>query len=55
MDPFDDVLLIVRCYHANGEDVIDVMLCKLVIKGGIIVGKFACVGIGRPTYLVMVH
>jgi hypothetical protein len=51
VDPLDDVLLTIRCCHANGEDVADVMFCKLMITGGIIVGRLACAGIGRPAYL----
>jgi len=51
LDPPDDVLLTVRCCHANAEDAADVMLFTLVIRGGITVSRHACAGIARPAYL----
>ncbi len=51
LDPPDDVLLTVRCCHANGEDAADVMLFTLMITGGITVSRHACAGIARPAYL----
>jgi hypothetical protein len=45
VDPPHDVLLTVRCCHANGEDAADVMVFTLVITGGITVDRPACAGI----------
>jgi hypothetical protein len=50
VDPPDDVLLTVRCCHANGKNAADVMLFTLVITGALVGGP-ACARISRPRYL----
>jgi hypothetical protein len=42
VDPPDDVILTVRCCHANGKNAADVMLFTLVITGALQLAGLLC-------------